>query len=67
MLAMRFQHTSRLALTLKEGQAGIQLRGVFTDMQGAVLCPGAPAGFGSHTILFKQNRNHLSKTVSSPS
>lgn len=52
------------ALTLEEGQAGVQLPGAVAEGQGAVLGPGVPARGSCHAVLFQQNCNHLPKTVS---
>lgn len=52
------------ALTLEEGQAGVQLPDAVAEGQGAVLGPGVPAGGGGHAVLFQQNGHHLPKTGS---
>lgn len=65
-LASRFQCPGR-PLTLQERQAGVELCGAVAKGQGAALHSRAPARHHGHTVLFKQNHNHLSKTVSSHS
>lgn len=52
------------ALTLEEGQAGVELPGAVAEGQCVVLGPGVSAGGSCHMVLFQQNCNHLPKTVS---